>query len=97
VAEFHTLYGQPWCENRKLILVEGDILEMPNPNPPHDMSMGLTEAALRAVFGTEYWVRGQMALIFGGAYRSRVALDAAATASPLAAPQGPVRVGDLLP
>jgi len=64
VAEFHALVGQPQFENRRMILVEGEILEMPNPNPPHDAALGLTHEVLRATFGG-YWVRPQMALVLG--------------------------------
>jgi Uma2 family endonuclease len=65
VAEFHTICGEPAFENRKMILVEGEIFEMPAPNPPHDMALGLTDQALRIAFGPGAWVRGQMALILG--------------------------------
>jgi len=65
VAEFHQLRSAAWLESRRLILVEGEILEMPNPNPPHDASLGLTEQVLRGVFGHGFWVRGQMALVLG--------------------------------
>jgi Uma2 family endonuclease len=65
VAEFHQLRAAAWLESRRLILVEGEILEMPSPNPPHDASLGLTEEALRGAFGHGFWVRGQMALVLG--------------------------------
>jgi Uma2 family endonuclease len=178
VTEFHDLRGEPKYENRSLILVEGQILEMPKPNPAHDTSVGLTDYALKQVFASGYWVRVQMALVlglstdpvpdvavvpglprdytdhprsalivvevaesslsydtrekanlyaasgvldywvvdlvnrqlivfrdpardavqlYGAAYRSRTVLDPAKTASPLAAPQATILVGDLLP
>lgn len=65
VAEFHALLGQPEYENRSLILVEGEILEMPNPNPPHDTALILTHSALLALFGGGFVVRQQMALLLG--------------------------------
>ncbi|MDX1944139.1 MAG: Uma2 family endonuclease [Pirellulaceae bacterium] len=65
VAEFHRLVSEPWLEGRRMILVEGEILDMPHPNPPHDTSVGLTEDVLRRVFGPGHWVRGQMALVLG--------------------------------
>jgi len=65
VAEFHVICSEPVLENKKLILVEGEILEMPNPNPPHDTSLLLAQAILQAVFGVGYCVRGQMALVLG--------------------------------
>lgn len=66
-AEFHKLRAEPWMESKRLILVEGEILDRPNPDPPHDASLGLLEELLREVFGRGYWVRGQMALVLGQA------------------------------
>jgi Uma2 family endonuclease len=65
VAEFHRLRGQAWLESRRMILVDGEILEMPSPNPPHDASLGLADEVLRRVFGRGFWIRGQMALVLG--------------------------------
>ena len=65
VAEFHQLRGEPWLEAKRMILVEGEILEMQSPDPPHDAGLGLLEELLRAAFGRGYWVRGQMALVLG--------------------------------
>jgi Uma2 family endonuclease len=65
VPEFHKICADPAFENKRLILIEGDILEMPAPNPPHDAALGLVEEALRTAFGAQHWVRGQMALVMG--------------------------------
>jgi Uma2 family endonuclease len=65
VAEFHALVGQPQFENRRMILVEGEILEMPAPNPPHNTSLALTQAALQTLFADGFWVRSQMPLVLG--------------------------------
>ena len=65
VDEFHDLYSQPRMESRKLILVEGVILEMPASNPPHDAALLLTNEALRVAFGNGHCVRTQMSLILG--------------------------------
>jgi Uma2 family endonuclease len=65
VGEFHTIVSEPCFENRRMILVEGEILDMPNPNPPHDVSILLAEAALRAIFGSGHCIRIQMALVLG--------------------------------
>lgn len=65
VSEFHKICGDPAFENKRLILIEGDILEMPAPNPPHDAALGLVESALRMAFGPLHWIRGQMALVMG--------------------------------
>lgn len=63
VAEFHRLLADPSYDERRMFLVEGEILEMPNPNPPHNASLGLTDEALRAAFGSGYWFRSQMPLV----------------------------------
>jgi Uma2 family endonuclease len=65
VPEFHKICGDPAFESKRLILIEGDILEMPALNPPHDAALGLIEEALRTAFGPQHWVRGQMALVMG--------------------------------
>jgi len=65
LEEFHLLCGIPKFENHKMILVDGEILDMPNPNPPHDIGVGQTEEALRSAFGDGFWVRVQMALVLG--------------------------------
>jgi Uma2 family endonuclease len=67
VDEFHNLYSQPRMESRKLILVEGVILEMPAPNPPHDAALLLTNEALRIAFGPGNCVRIQMSLVLSQA------------------------------
>jgi Uma2 family endonuclease len=65
VAEFHAICGEPAFENRRFILIEGEILEMPIPNPPHNASLGLVEDVVRGVFGSAFWVRSQMPLVLG--------------------------------
>jgi Uma2 family endonuclease len=65
VTEFHALRGDPRYEGKRWILVEGEILDMPHPNPPHDTSLGLTDQEMRTAFGSSFWVRGQMALVLG--------------------------------
>lgn len=62
VDEFHALYSLPAFESKRLVLLAGEILEMPNPNAPHDAGLGLVLAAVSAAFGPGFWVRGQMAL-----------------------------------
>jgi Uma2 family endonuclease len=62
VDEFHQIYSLPAFDSKKLVLLAGEILEMPNPNAPHDAGLGLAVAVLTAAFGSGFWVRGQMAL-----------------------------------
>ena len=46
----------------KTMLIYGKILVMALPAPPHNLSLGLAEDWLKAVFSTGYHVRNQMAL-----------------------------------
>jgi Uma2 family endonuclease len=62
VDEFHDIYSLPKFEGKKLVLLDGEILEMPAPNAPHDAGLGLALTAVGAAFGPGFWVRGQMAL-----------------------------------
>jgi Uma2 family endonuclease len=62
IDEFHEIYCLPRFESKRLVLLDGEILEMPNPNAPHDTGLGLVLAALTAILGAGFWVRGQMAL-----------------------------------
>src|SRR3954452_20081613 len=65
VEEFHRICGEPTFRNHQFMLIAGEILEMPIPNPPHTTGLGLAEDVLRSVFGTGFWVRSQMPLVLG--------------------------------
>jgi Uma2 family endonuclease len=43
----------------RLELIDGEILTLPAPNPPHATGVGLVQEALRKAFGPETHVRGQ--------------------------------------
>src|SRR5262249_3657759 len=60
--QFHNLRGQGYFQNKPVEPIDGEIIEMPVPKPPHVMSMGLTEDALRVAFGVGYWIRTQSPL-----------------------------------
>ena len=49
-------------EGRNVILVNGEIVEMPPPNPLHNTGLTLTYDALREIFSRGYVIRNQMAL-----------------------------------
>lgn len=49
----------------RTLLVDGEILAMSLPDPPHNLSLGLVEDWLRATFATGYHVRNQMAFDVG--------------------------------
>src|SRR5262245_2103294 len=66
VDEFHELACLPALEGRKLILVDGEILDIPLANHPHDVGIGKTDRQLRQIFPeVHFWVRIQMALPLG--------------------------------
>lgn len=52
-------------EGHSVILVDGEILDMPNPNPPHNSLVGIADYALKELFRPGYWVRVQMGLPTG--------------------------------
>lgn len=58
--EFYRIGDAGWFEGRKLILLDGEILEMPAPGPMHMTAMGLTDNWLRTAFpAATHWVRNQ--------------------------------------
>ena len=63
--EFHAMGDMGLFERRKMILVDGEILEMPMPNPPHDVALAKANDWLRKAFPTGHWVRPQMGLVLG--------------------------------
>lgn len=66
VDEFHELkYRNTVWEGRKIILVDGELLEMPPPGPPHNSALGLAGIQFPRVFAQGYWVRIRMPLVFG--------------------------------
>ena len=66
VDEFHDLASLPIFEGREMILVDGEILDLPPANHPHDMGIGSCQDALELVFSkNSYWIRIQMALPVG--------------------------------
>jgi Uma2 family endonuclease len=63
--EFHQLGDEGRFDGSKVILVDGEILDTPLPNPPHDMSTSLTDYKLKAIFSSGYVVRVQSCLVLG--------------------------------
>lgn len=49
--------------DERVELLEGEIVTMTPQHGPHSASIGLTEAALRKVFGPAHWIRIQLPLI----------------------------------
>ena len=65
VDEFHALWKLPEYETVRMVLIRGEIFEMPNPNPPHDMATTLALYLLQSIFGAGFTVRAQMGLVLG--------------------------------
>src|SRR5579885_2622653 len=63
--EFHNVCDVGVFEGRNVILVDGEILEMPPPNPPHNTALSLADYLLKDVFRVGHVVRIQMALDVG--------------------------------
>ncbi len=47
------------------MLIDGVILELGAMNPPHAITLGLVEEAMRIAFGAGWWLRQQLPLILG--------------------------------
>jgi Uma2 family endonuclease len=62
---FHDICDAGYFEGRNVILVDGEIIEMPAPNPPHNVGMMLAVEVLTPLFRPGFVVRNQMALVLG--------------------------------
>lgn len=60
--QFHNMGDAGILEDRSVILVDGEILDMPNPNPPHDTAVTLTMYVLLRIFANGHFVRVQTVL-----------------------------------
>lgn len=60
--EYYRLYDQGMFDGRRVELVDGEIVETPAQKDAHAWAIGMTEHALAAVGGGNYWVRTQMPL-----------------------------------
>ena len=65
IAEYRRLGAAGAFADRRTILLHGEIYDMPMPNPPHDVALGLTDAWLRSVFAAGVHVRNQMGFDVG--------------------------------
>lgn len=63
--EYRALRGAGRFNDRRVMLIDGVILIMPLPDPPHNLSVGLVDDWLRMVFASGYHVRNQMAFDVG--------------------------------
>lgn len=61
--EFHRFGELGLFEGRRAMLIAGVILEQGPMNPPHAITLGLVDEAIRNTLGTGWWLRQQMPLI----------------------------------
>jgi len=52
-------------EGRNIILVDGELLEMPAPNPPHNTALTLADYLFKSIFQSGFIVRVQMGMELG--------------------------------
>jgi Uma2 family endonuclease len=64
---FHDLCSTGVFAGRRAILIDGVIITMALPTPPHNTSLFLTQDLLRAIFTTGHHVRSQVAFDVGTA------------------------------
>jgi Uma2 family endonuclease len=65
LAECRRLGESGLFDNKKTMLVRGELFVTPLPDPPHDEALGLVDDWLRAVVGQNFHVRAQMAFEAG--------------------------------
>lgn len=65
VDEFQRVRESGAWEGRKIILIDGELVEMAAPKPPHDMSLTLAYYLFARLFGNGHVVRIQMGMEFG--------------------------------
>lgn len=63
--DFRRLTDDGYFTDRFVILIDGEFIEMPHPNPPHDMSVSLTDYILKDIFRPGYVVRIQTGFVTG--------------------------------
>lgn len=64
-AEFHQMGDMGWFEGQRPVLIDGEILEMPGPNPPHATMTAKVDYTLRNYFTQGFVVRNQLPLVLG--------------------------------
>jgi Uma2 family endonuclease len=65
IQEYRQLGQAGLFRDMKTMLIDGEILTMPQPAPPHNTALNLMQEFLRVAFATGHHVRNQMALDVG--------------------------------
>jgi Uma2 family endonuclease len=63
--EFYRFFDDPQFNGRKLILMDGDVIEMAIANSPHDIGMTMLDELFKQVKWEEGYVRNQQGLTLG--------------------------------
>jgi Uma2 family endonuclease len=61
-AEYHQMWDLGWFTDRFVELIEGEVIETPQPSNAHCVSTDRAAEQGRAAFGRGFWVRMQMPL-----------------------------------
>jgi Uma2 family endonuclease len=85
--EYYRLCEADWFQERRVELIDGEIIERPSQTNWHAMGVSLTRDALRAAFGPNHWVRALMSLDLSS--RSVPDPDLAVVAGAIRAHAGP--------
>jgi Uma2 family endonuclease len=64
VDEFHRVKESGVWDGRKIILIDGELIEMPAAKPPHDIALMLADYLFKSLFSQGYVVRIQMGMVF---------------------------------
>lgn len=64
-AEYYRLAEQGWFLNQRVELIDGEIVQLSPPSPPHSFSSDEIRDIFQSLFGDEYWVRMQLPLSHG--------------------------------
>src|SRR5947207_12455351 len=64
-AEFHRFGDMGVFEGRRAMLIDGVIWEEGPMKPPHAITLGLVDEAIRAAFGTGWRIRKRSPLVLG--------------------------------
>jgi Uma2 family endonuclease len=60
--EYYQMIDLGWFQDRRVELIDGEVIEMPAQKDYHGAAVTLSADALRLAFGRGFWVRNQMSL-----------------------------------
>jgi Uma2 family endonuclease len=63
--EYYRLAEQGWFQDQRVELIDGEIIQLSPPSPPHSVAVELVYESLRQVFGEGYSLRHQTSVVHG--------------------------------